>query len=355
MKKNVAKKHIFLKILVALILLTSILLSALLGVTKSEYFKSFSKKLDIEAKPDLMLEYYLYDGKGTGADATGFKSTEGVYKNAESFSQKIVVGRNDACEPSANATADHVYNSAGWLNAANWNLNATKYPNKANYAGAVNNMKYNGESIVYQIKLPVDEAGYYVLNFQVDFLLAHGGGGWSSEVEDFFTQHYNRAIGCEILNYNDGFTFKDNKRLDLYSRSGNDSVHGRSKKADAKTTTEKSYINKKYFDADSLYQWKTLSPSRAENVSLAFKVEPEDVDNGYVLWMWDFEGLFGARTWKIEFTDVSIEKTMELDGSTDSRDGNSDPYFMFPQASFINNQILLSLDNIENKKDFIYS
>lgn len=345
------KKHAFLKCLVAILLLTSMLLTMFLGVTKSEYFKSFSKELDIEAKPDLMLEYYLYDGSSTGGK--GFKETQGVYKNAESFSQKVIVGRNNAYD-------EGIYSNAEWNNGTTLPFYGDGYPdneagNLVSQGNEKVNIKYNGEGIIYQIKLPVDEAGYYVLNFQVDFLLATIDGGWADQKSDFFVQTYDRAIGCEILNYNDGFTFKDNtKRLDLYSRSGNDSVHGRSKKSDAKSTEQKSYINKKYFEADSLYQWKTLSPSRAENVSLAFKVEPEDVDNGYVLWMWDFAGLFGARTWKLEFTDISVEKTMELDGSTDSRDGSSDPYFMFPQASFMNSQILLSLDNINKLDDYDY-
>ena len=50
------KKHAFLKCLVAILLLTSMLLTMFLGVTKSEYFKSFSKELDIEAKPEISYE-----------------------------------------------------------------------------------------------------------------------------------------------------------------------------------------------------------------------------------------------------------------------------------------------------------
>ena len=330
------KKHTFLKCLVAILLLTSMLLTMFLGVTKSEYFKSFSKELDIEAKPDLMLEYYLYDGSSTGGK--GFKETQGVYKNAESFSQKVIVGRNNAYD-------EGIYSNAEWNNGTTLPFYGDGYPdneagNLVSQGSEKVNIKYNGEGIIYQIKLPVDETGYYVLNFQVDFCLAIANGGWVNEISDFFVQTYDRAIGCEILNYNDGFTFKDNtKRLDLYSRSGNDSVYGISTKADEE------HENVKYFEADSLYQWKTLSPSRAENVSLAFKVEPQDVDNGYVLWMWDLAGLFGARTWKLEFTDISVEKTMNLDGSTDDRNGATDPYFMFPQTSFANNQHVLSLAN----------
>ena len=97
------KKHAFLKCLVAILLLTSMLLTMFLGVTKSEYFKSFSKELDIEAKPDLMLEYYLYDSSSTGVK--DFKETQGVYKNAESFSQKVVVGTENVYGTPTNSQA----------------------------------------------------------------------------------------------------------------------------------------------------------------------------------------------------------------------------------------------------------
>ena len=205
------KKHVFLKILIAIVLLTSMLLTLFLGTTKSEYFKSFSKKLDIEAKPDLMLEYALWDANGTGNSATdkAFQWEEGVYKNAESFSQKVVVGRTNAYDEGIYVAADWNVTDLPFYN------NETEYPD--NYAGNLvsdgtqnkgkdneirnPNVKYNGEGIIYQIKLPVDETGYYVLNFQVDFCLAIANGGWVNEVSDFFVQTYDRAIVCEILNY----------------------------------------------------------------------------------------------------------------------------------------------------------
>ena len=344
MKKRVSKKRLFLKILVALTVLSSMLVSTLFGVSKAEYFKSLSKKLDFEASPDLALEYYLYDATGTGSSA--FKESKGVYKNPKSFSQKVVVGKYKQYIMDA-------YGTTEWnADLTKDQLDKNKYPDAyATTTDVLNltNFEFCGEGIIYQIKLPVNEAGYYVLNFQVDFELSLPNDKWANEISDFFTQTYDRAIGCEILNYNDGFTFGDSsKYLDLYSRSGNDSVYGTSEKASADKE------NVKYFEADSLYQWKTLSPSRAENVSLAFKVEPEDVKNGYVIWMWDFAGLFGARTWRLNFADVSVEKTMELDGSTAYRDGNTDPYFMFPQTTFVNNQHVLSTVDLSNRDIYDY-
>ena len=68
MKKNKKNKKsaqykvsIVLRTLVVLTILSAILLSTLFGVTNAEYFKIFSKNLDLEAKPDLMFQYYLYD------------------------------------------------------------------------------------------------------------------------------------------------------------------------------------------------------------------------------------------------------------------------------------------------------
>ena len=56
------KKRILMT-LVTLTLLSSMILCALLGVTKAEYFKILSKDLSFEAIPDLELEYYIYHAK----------------------------------------------------------------------------------------------------------------------------------------------------------------------------------------------------------------------------------------------------------------------------------------------------
>ena len=60
MKKTKKIKISFvLKTIVVLIALSAMLINALLGVSKAEYFKSFSKKLDLEVSPDLSFQYYL--------------------------------------------------------------------------------------------------------------------------------------------------------------------------------------------------------------------------------------------------------------------------------------------------------
>ena len=313
------KKQIFLKTIVAITLLSAMLVSAFLGTSNAEYFKSFNKTLSLEMKPDLNLSYYLKDATDITSENANFSYNPrfGTYKNSNSFSQTIKVGRDAS---TLTSTASGIYKSATW-------------------DGNVNS-KYNGKNIIYQIRIPVDETGYYSLDFAVDFTMGQNG-----QTADVFTQNYDRAIGCEILTHKDlsdgGFSFGGNKRLDLYERSGNDAIYVTSNNT---TTAEAAKQGVKRFSdlVGHRYQWKTLAPTRQEYVSLAFKVEADDVKNGYVLWMWDFEGLYGSHSYLLEFTDVSVEKIMNLDGTTDTRLSNT-PYFMFPETSQVNNQLVRSI------------
>lgn len=315
------KKQIFLKTIVAITLLSAMLVSAFLGTSNAEYFKSFNKTLSLEMKPDLNLSYYLKDATDITSEGSKFTYNPrfGTYGKTDNFSQTIKVGRDaSTLTPTA---AGNIYASAEW--------------NKKTA-----NEKYNGKNIIYQIRIPVDETGYYSLDFAVDFTMGSNG-----QDADVFTQNYDRAIGCEILTHKDlsdgGFSFGGNKRLDLYERSGNDAIYVTSNNT---TTAEAAKQGVKRFSdlVGHRYQWKTLAPTRQEYVSLAFKVEADDVKNGYVLWMWDFEGLYGSHSYLLEFTDVSVEKIMNLDGTTDTRSSDT-PYFMFPETSQVNNQLVRSI------------
>ena len=337
------KKRIFLKSLLAIALLVSLLLSTVLGTSNAQYFKEFfSQPITMEGKPDLTLQYYLYDYHSTGGNASDkvMESEYGVYKNSSNFTQNIVVGRD------AQITGSF-YDGANWKStdpSKNKGLSG-----KDSYTNAdLDYTKYIGEKIIYQIKIPVDETGYYTLDFAVDFLKKN-----TTQEEEFFSLTYDRAIGCEVVTAEDNIPFGETRnssgvlvpppKLDLYTRSENNKVYLASiNEADGGETRR--------FDTDATYQWKTLAPSRQEYVSLAFRVDEADVQNGYVIWMWDFSGLYGAKTYNIEFNDVSFEKTMNLDGTTEGRT-SSDPYFMFPQAELVNNQLLLSLINVNDKND----
>lgn len=208
------KKHFFLKSLIALVLLSTMLVSAFLGVTKAEYFKSLSKKLGFEVTPDLALQYYLVDGNGEGQTgqntATTYTPKFGVYKDAKNILQPIAVGRKDP------------ENIGGY-----------------NY--------YLGDSIVYQIKIPVKEAGYYTLDFTVDFLFGVTNEPYQSDLNKYgyndkglhvttsdeyhykhpdneyfddsvFSQSYQYCMGCEVLNAADSIKFGDNTPLNMANR-----------------------------------------------------------------------------------------------------------------------------------------
>lgn len=311
-----------LKTIVVLIALSAMLVNALLGVTKSEYFKSLSKKLDLEITPDLGLEYYLVDANPEGStsgyhESDVYHAKTGVYKNAESILQHIAVGAADTKT-----------------------ISGKKY--------------YFGDSIVYQIKIPVDEAGYYTLDFTVDFLFGASEDPYKADLNKYginpdtglnafpydhpentyfddsvFTQTYQYCMGCEVLNADDEFTFGENVPLNMANRI-------------SQTNTQKNYADERVYYADkgshSVYQWKTLTPTRAETVKLSFKATDDDVNNGYVIWAWDFTGIKGQHNYRISIKGLDINKVMNLDGTTDYR-SNVDPYFMFPQTSFTNNQV----------------
>ena len=322
-EKRSGVKGVLLKSLVAITLFSAMMVSTFLGTSNAEYFKTLKKKLDLEMTPDLNLSYYLYDADAH--DGSACSEETGVYKDAENILQKIVVGTADP-KPVQNRIGNTVYNITG----------------------------YFGDSVVYQIKIPVSEPGYYTLDFTVDFLIGttqepyqedlvtghantNATGGTADKYvhpnnayydDNFFTMSHEYCMGCEVLNIDDGYTFGVNKRLDMSARIS------------ATDTNRVSYATEPIYYADSaidsVYQWKTLTPSRAENVKLAFKVTENDVqENGYVIWAWDFTGIKGNHNYRLSITGLEVEKTMEIDGTTKYRT-NNDPYFMFPQTSFTN-------------------
>ena len=313
------KKRLFLKILIALAVLTSILISSLLGVTKAEYFKIISKSVDFEAKPDLYLEYYLVDSSSHTSTDKPATVSKGVYNDAGSFVQPIRVGR---------------YNTT--------TINSKTY--------------YLGSDIVYQVKIPVDETGYYTLDFNVDFLFGPTQEPNSSTLYsstyvhpdntrfdgDFFSVSYQHCLGCEILNADDGIEFGVNTPFRMEFR-----ISDENKRETYSYNDESIYFSDK--GAHSVYQWKTMTPTRAEDVKLAFKATEDDVEKGYVIWAWDFEGLGGSHNYRLCVNNLSVNKTMELDGTTKYRT-NNDPYFMFPQTSFINDQYWVTGTKMEDGK-----
>ena len=326
-KTKKIKTSVVLKTIVVLIALFAMLLNSILGVTKAEYFKKLSKVLDFEAGPDLALQYYLYDanteeGRSSPHQYSDYHEKTGVYKDAKNILQPIAVGTKDVHTISSN---DYFF----------------------------------GDSIVYQIKIPVDEEGYYTLDFTVDFLFGGTQDPYQSDLNKYgynsqgfheteneayhykhpdneyfddsvFSQHYQYCMGCEVLNADDNFVFGTDFNMENRVST---------------TNAQTKYHDEKIYYADngthSVYQWKTLTPTRAETVKLSFKATDADVTKGYVIWAWDLTGIKGQHNYRISITGLDVNKVMNLDGTTDYR-SNVDPYFMFPQTSFTNNQIYLN-------------
>ena len=348
MRKSV--RNVF-RAAVALSVLFCVLVSTFLGVSKAEYFKGLTRDLDVEISPDLKFSYYLYAAESVDSLHNTNMTGKGVYTTSRNFTQQITIGK----------TCRTPY--LGLYAGADWTTDGSGDPNKDNHTG---------ENIVYQIKVPVDEEGYYSLNFTVDF--TEPGAEQKNEI---YTINYDRAIGCEVLNYNDGFVFGDyEKPLDLWSRNNNKVYTTTTYQPDTIKDENNNDVknldaNVKLLNSDSLYQWKTLAPTRQETVSLAFKVEKGDlwelnndgsykldgsgnkIERGYVLWMWDFSGLYGPRVYDLEFTNVSIKKTMTSTGVSEGKDAD-DPYFVFPQTQLVNNQLVTSLPDTTDKKIYDY-
>ena len=284
-------RRMLLKTLIAVTLLSALMVSTFLGVTKAEYFKSFKKKIDLEMSPDMKLEYYLYDGKER--NLSEFTEKRGSYEDDKGFIQWIQSGT------------------------------ATSY-----------NGKYNAENVVYQVKIPVSETGYYTLDFYTFMRLGKPTENYESS--DFYTISYTKMYGCEVLNSSDGVEFGSKNKINLAYRIYDANV--KKSYTNERVVYADSVINKNATTNDSVYQWKSLCPYRAENVSLTFKAEVADVEKGYVVWVWDFSGLEGEWNYTLHVENLSVEKQMELDGTTKYRT-NDDPYFMFPQTAYLNNLV----------------
>lgn len=267
MKKHFSKKRLFLKILVVLTVLSSILVSSLLGVTKAEYFKSMSKKFDVESKPDLSLEYLIYDAPVYSGNAP-YELETGVYKDSTNFVQPVIIGTNN---------------------------NITIGSNTVPYGGG----------IAYKIKIPVSETGYYSLDFQT--YMRAGLSGY--ERTEFFTVNIAYAVGCQVINAASsargvGTGFDSTPFEIAYRQYASNTGRGAHETAEGELDEPMLYSDTAVLGEDatyneSTYLWKTTAPFRAENVKLTFKVEQDDVNAGYVVWAWDLRGLEGKHNYRI--------------------------------------------------------
>ena len=249
---------------ISLLLLTSMLLSTMLGSVNAKLFKSIKKNLSLEVSPDLNLSYYLKDELNTSG-------IEGSYKNSKNISQPIKT------------------------------LNDTV-------------------TTAYRIKIPVDEVGYYTLSFNVDFW--KGSGATKDTATDFYTRNLNSPVGCQVLHP----THFDFKSASNFIISPDDTqlynyTYG----------VKRSYSTQSLLNAYNHYQWKTLAPSRGENVELTFSVVQSDVNTGYVVWAWDFTGLSASTTYTLNLNDISVTKI--------EANGENAPCIDFMNTQYLNNAI----------------
>ena len=70
-----------LQILVALMLVSAVFVSSMLGTVNADYFKSLSQKLKFEATPDLAFSYYI-------KDASHASGAQGTYKNTKNITKQ---------------------------------------------------------------------------------------------------------------------------------------------------------------------------------------------------------------------------------------------------------------------------
>ena len=245
--------------LISLLLLTSMLITAMFGNVKAEYFKSLSTSLDFEAVPDLALEYYIKDGN----NSSGKQGMYGETKNIQQTIKTLATPGNT----------------------------------------------------IYQIKIPVSEVGFYTLSFKVDFWKGTSFG------TDFYVRTFDTPVGCQVL-HPVHLAFGTATALSMApddTTAGNYSYGVRRK-----------WSSTNLFAAYNHYQWKTLAPSRAENVDLTFSVVASDVTNGYVNWCWEFTGLTASTAYTLNLNNIKLTKNEVNEG---------DPYFEFMRTQYVNNAV----------------
>ena len=287
---------LFIKMSVAAMLLISMTISFSSGTAVAEFVKTFSANIDFEGIPSTPWSYYLEDAKGT---------TTGTYANYKDISQKIVT--------------DSTVKAA---------------------------------DLIYEIKLPVSGTGLYNIDFTVDFTVP-SDSGWNGFVYSTGSGSLNDPVGCKINTRSDGFTNEvTTLTTATYSTAASEldkagttrayniqPVYGpdprgeyashKIKNANGATVDALNYEN--YHD----YQWKTLAPSKSENVSLAFYISDS---SKWAIWSWDLRGLGKNNTngdilgtFTLALSNISITKISTPDAD--------EPYLDFADTHYVNNAL----------------
>ena len=169
---------------------------------------------------------------------------------------------------------------------------------------------------IYQIKLPATEEGYYQLSFMVDFLKDGDDDTTLATITSL-----QRSVGCMVVHDADYPFGKNTSNLTMTSANSDTKTNG----------INLEYTDKKLWQADDNYMWKTLAPSLSERVDLTYKINSGDVNKGYVIWAWEFFGLESNAKYTIILTEINIRKLTELE--TDK------PHLDFTQTQYVNNTV----------------
>lgn len=319
MRSNGKRNKIWLVVraLVAGLLLTSMIVTMLFGTVTAEFVKSFTKSIAFESIADLPWKYYIKDNSHT----SGSNFVMADYKTLEI---PLVIGNS-----------------------------------------------VNADSTRFDIYIPITETGLYTLDFSVDF--AKSGLG---EDDDFFVERSTSVdgstastsalvapVGCKVGNHSSSegdkykyLTIRDSNRIaynevpvfgpnvkysvdttllaslaDNFNAYRVDPTNGSSQVTvidkdggGGETTLDLSLYN--------TYQWKTLTPSRMENVSLTFNVDALGTNGAakYVYWTWDLRGL-ESGTYTIRLHNISVTKVVAPE--------ENEPYLDFPDSHYVNNAI----------------
>lgn len=286
---------LFIKISVALMLLISMTISFSSGTAVAEFVKTFSANIDFEGIPSIPWSYYLYDAKGT--------TTNGTYSTYSSITQSI--------STNSNITPDKV---------------------------------------VYEIKMPVKGIGLYKVDFTVKFTAtAATGGTWSGFVYSTSLGTLDEPVGCKINTKKTDFTKSPTVLISSAATKvayNTQPVYGPDPRGEyashkIKNANGDTVDALNYGDGDESYhdyQWKTLAPSKSENVSLTFYINNA---SNVAIWSWDLRGLgnmthssstdLTTATYKLELSNISIKKI-------DTPDAD-EPYIDFADTHYVNNAL----------------
>ena len=248
--------------LISLLLLTSMLITAMFGSVKAEYLKSFSTSLDFEVTQDLSLRCKIKDENNTAGKIYS-------YSDSKNISQVIKLGTT--------------------VTAAN---------------------------AIYEIEFPLNETGLHAVDFTVEFSKSGTTGDFfvaKTALASGYVKSLNNPVGCKFYSRSD---FTSTYTRLIYDNEGAQNSTG-------EIHARQPYNQTRTYTVNNNFQWKTLAPSRAEDVTLSVNATTKKV---YLCW--DLRGL-AAGTYTLNLRNIKVTKINTPDG----------PYMDFANIYYTNNAL----------------